>query len=162
MIIKTKDFILRPIKLSDAKPFFETMQDPVTKKGLTTVPKNLEEAEQEIKENIKEMKEKGSEVFTIEVKGKYAGNVILQYQNWDPTGKDGRIHLWLHPDYRGTGLSKKVLVQVLKYGFRKFKRIYAQCKATNKRMIELLQELGFEKVKTHTLEGVKRILWAKV
>ena len=160
-VIKSNGFVLRPVKLSDAEPFFETMQDKLTKKNLASVPKTLSEAKSEIRSMIKEMKEKGSEVFTIEVNGKYAGNVILQYQNWDQASKDGRIHMWLHPKFRGTGLSKKSLNTLIKYGFKKFTRIYAQCKAINKRMIELLEELNIKKVKTHNLEGVKRILWVK-
>ncbi|MDD5699766.1 MAG: GNAT family N-acetyltransferase [Candidatus Nanoarchaeia archaeon] len=162
-IIRGDGFILRPLKISDAKGYWETMQDKETIKGLMSVPHSLSEAKKEIKEDIKEMKEKGSEYFTIEVNRKYAGNVILQYQNWDKTSEDGRIHMWLHPDFRGRGLATKAIKKLIGYGFKKgFKRIYAQCKASNKAVISINKKLGFKKVKTHMVEGVKKILWVKV
>jgi|TARA_Y100000310_G_C20330891_1_gene645206 RimJ/RimL family protein N-acetyltransferase len=162
-IIKTKDFILRPLKLSDAKPYFEVMQDEETKKNMVSVPNNLAEAKQEIKDYLKQVKEKDSEYFTIEVAGKYAGNVVLQHQNWDPNSDEGRVHLWIHPDYRGKGLATKSLNEVIKYGLKKkFQRIFAQCKAINKGVIAINKKLGFKKVKTHVNEyGVKKILWVK-
>lgn len=161
-IIKTKEFILRPIQLSDAKPYFKVMQDKETKKNLTSVPKNLEETKQEIKDYIKQVKEKDSEIFTIEIKGKYAGNVLLQHQNWDPSSDEGRVHVWIHPDYRGKGIAAKVLKEVMDHGFKsKFKRIFAQCKACNEEIISVLKRLGFKKAKTHSADGVKKILWVK-
>lgn len=161
--IKTKDFILRPLKLSDAKPYFEVMQDEETKKNLNSVPNTLAEAKQEIKDYLKQVKEKGSEYFSIEVNGKYAGNIVLQPQNWDSNSDEGRVHLWIHPNYRGKGLATKALDEVLKYGFKKkFKRIFVQCKAINKGVIAINKKLGFKRVKTFVNEhGVKKILWVK-
>jgi len=92
-IIKTKDFILRPLKLADAKPYFETMQNEETKRNMESVPDSLAETKQELKKYLKQVKEKDSEYFTIEINGEYAGNVVLQHQNWDPTSNEGRIHL---------------------------------------------------------------------
>ncbi|MBW3002021.1 GNAT family N-acetyltransferase [Candidatus Woesearchaeota archaeon] len=161
-IIRTKEFILRPINLLDAEPYFEVMQDEETKKNLTSVPKNLSEAKQEIKGLIKQIKEKDSEIFTVEINGKYAGNVLLQHQNWNPASDEGRVHIWIHPDYRGKGLATKVLAVVVKYGLKnKFKRIFAQCKAHNKGVITVLKNLDFKKVKTHSVENSKKILWVK-
>src|SRR5208283_2693815 len=155
--IRGDGFILRPIKLYDTQGYWETMQDKETVKGLMSVPHSFEEAKQEIKDDLKEVEEKSSEYFTIEVNGKYAGNVVLQYQNWDKTSEDGRIHIWLHPDFRGKGLAIKSLKKIIDYGFKKgFKRIYAQCKATNKAVIKINKKLGFKKVKIHIVEGVKK------
>ena len=163
MIIKTKEFILRPIKISDSEAYFETMQDKETKKNMETVPETLKEAKQEIKDILKQVNEKDSEYFTIEVKGKYAGNVVLQHQNWDPKSDEGRVHLWIHPDYRGKGLATKALSEVVNYGLKKkFKKIFAQCNANNKGIIKINKKLGFKKVKTFVnKEGVKKILWVK-
>jgi len=161
-IIKTEEFILRPIKLSDAKHYFEVMQDKETKKNLTSVPKDLAEAKQEIKDYIKQMKDKDSEIFTVEIKGKYAGTVLLQHQNWDPASDEGRVHVWIHPDYRGKGLAERALKEVMNHGFKnKFKRTFAQCKASNKDMINVLKKLGFKKIKTHSVNDAKKILWVK-
>ncbi len=163
IIIKTKDFILRPLRLSDAKPYFEVMQNEETKRNMESVPNSLAEAKQEIRDYLKQVKDKDSEYFTIEVKEKYAGNIVLQHQNWDPNSDEGRVHLWIHPDFRGKGLATKVLNELLQYGLKKkFKRIFAQCKAINKGVISINNKLGFKKVKSYVNEnGVKKILWVK-
>lgn len=163
MKIKSKNFILRPLKLSDAKPYFEVMQDKETQRNLASFPKSLAEVKEEIKDCLKQVKEKDSEYFTIEVDGKYAGNVVLQHQNYDPKSDEGRVHLWIHPDYRGKGLATKALRELVKYGLKKkFKRIFAQCKAINKGMIKINKKLGFKKVKIHiNKQGVKKILFVK-
>lgn len=163
IIIKTKDFILRPLKLSDAKPYFEVMQDEETQRNFNSYPKSLTEVKKEIKDYLKQVKEKDSEYFTIEVNGEYAGNVVLQHQDYDPKSDNGRVHLWIHPKYRGKGLATKALGELVKYGLKKkYKRIFAQCKAINKGVIKINKKLGFKKVKTHTNEhGVKKILFVK-
>jgi RimJ/RimL family protein N-acetyltransferase len=161
-IINGRGFILRHIKMSDAKSYWETMQDKEIIKELMSVPHSFGEAKKEIKDDINEMREKGSKYFTIVVNRKYAGNVVLQYQNWDKASKDGRIHIWLHPNFRGKGLATKVIHKIIGYGFKKgFKKIYAQCKASNKAVIKTIKKLGFKKVKTHMIEGIKKILWVK-
>lgn len=167
-IIKTKDFILRPLKLSDAKPYFEVMQDEETQRNFTTFPKTFAEAKEEIRQDLKEMKEKGSEYFTIEINGEYAGNVVLQHQNFDPQSGEGRVHLWIHPKFRGRGLATKALGELVNYGLKtKYKRIFAQCKAINKGVIKINKKLDFKKVKTHIVkdkycpQGIKKILFVK-
>ena len=81
MIIKSKGFILRPIKISDAPAYWEVMQDKESIKGFMSVPTTYEEAKKEVKEHIKKSKSKVAEVFTIEVKGKYAGNVVASMRH---------------------------------------------------------------------------------
>lgn len=160
--IQTKAFTLRPLQLADAIPYFETMQDKETRKNLMQVPSTLQEAKEEIRTFLKQVKEKDSIYLTVEVKGAFAGNVILQHQNYDSSSDEGRIHLWIHPKYRRQGLATQALKVLLDHGFATtFKRIFAQCKATNKGVIKLLNTLGFQQEKTHTVSGVKKILWVK-
>jgi len=61
------------------------------------------------------------------------------------------------------GLATKSLGEVIKYGLKKkFKKIFAQCKAINKSVIKVNKKLGFKIVKTHVNgDGVKKILWVK-
>lgn len=167
-IIKTKDFILRPIRMSDAEEYWEVMQDKDTITNFTTVPNSLIEAQKEIKDMIKDAKEKDSHTFTIVSGGTYAGNVVLQHQNYDKTINEGRIHVWIHPLFRGKGLATKALISIIHYGFKKkkFKKIYAQCKTINKGMIKIMQKLRFKKVQTLITKpdqwhkgGIQKILW---
>ena len=161
-IIRTKQFILRPLQLSDTKGYFEVMQDQETKMNLNSVPADIKEARLEIKKYILQAKEKGSENFTIEIRKKYAGNVLLQPQNWDAKTTDGRVHLWIHPYFRGKGIATKALEATISHGFEKrYDRIFAQHKAINKGLLKIMEKLGFRKVKVHMIDGAKKILWVK-
>jgi RimJ/RimL family protein N-acetyltransferase len=161
MKLKGNGFILRPIKLSDSKAYWEVMHDKESIKNFMSVPRSFEEAKKEVKEHIKKSKTKVTEVFTIEVDKKYAGNVKLDCQNYDLTSGEGRVHLWLHPDYRGKGLATKALKLLIEYGFnkRKFHVIYAQCKKSNKAVSKINEKLGFKLVEERMVEGVKKLWW---
>lgn len=163
-IIKTKDFVLRPIRMFDAKAYWEIMQDKETKKGFMSVPKNFQEAKKEVKELVSKNKRKVSEVFAIVVNKEYAGSVVLEYQNWNRKSDEGRMHIWLHPKFRGRGIATKAIKTVLTYGFKKkeFEKIYAQCKASNKAVMKVMEKCGFKKVKIHKVERIKKNLWVKL
>ena len=159
--IKGEGFILRSIILDDSKSYWEVMQDKETINGFMSVPNSFEEAKEEVKEHIKKSKKGITEVFTILVSEKYAGNVKLDYQNWDKKSDEGRIHLWLHPDYRGKGLATKALKKLIDYGFSKknFKVIYAQCKKSNKAVCNVNEKVGFKRVEDRLVKGVKKVWW---
>lgn len=161
MKLKGDGFILRPIKLSDLDGYWEVMQDKESIKNFMSVPNSFEEAKKEVKEHIQKSKTKVTEVFTIEVNGKYAGNVKLDCQNYDLTSGEGRVHLWLHPDFRGKGIATNALKLVIEYGFnkRKFHVIYAQCKASNKAVCRVNEKVGFKFVEYRMVEGIKKIWW---
>jgi RimJ/RimL family protein N-acetyltransferase len=161
MKLKGNGFILRPIKLADSRRYWEVMQDKETIKGFMSVPKSFEEAKKEVEEHIKKSKTKITEVFTIEVDGKYAGNVKLDCQNYNLTSGEGRVHLWLHPYYRGKGLATKALKLLIEYGFskRKFHVIYAQCKKSNYAMCRINEKVGFRLVEERMVEGIKKLWW---
>jgi [ribosomal protein S5]-alanine N-acetyltransferase len=159
--INGEGFILRSIGLKDSKGYWEVMQDKETVKGFISVPHSLEEAKKEVEEHILKSKQGITEVFTILVEGKYAGNVKLDYQNWDKSSSEGRVHLWLHPDYRGKGLATKALKKLIDYGFnkKKMKVIYAQCKKSNKAVCKVNEKVGFKKVEDRMVDGVKKVWW---
>lgn len=151
-VLKGKRFILRPIRMSDAKPYFESMQDKDTKKGFMTFPKTLNEAKKEIKEHIQKSRKKTSETFVMEINGEYAGYVKIDYENWNRSEHRGRIHYCTHPKFRGKGLTTKAVKIVTDYGFRKlkFKRIVGQCRSFNKASARVLKKAGYK------LEGILR------
>jgi ribosomal-protein-alanine N-acetyltransferase len=169
-IIKTKYFTLRPLKLSDVKPYFESMQDKITKKGFFNVPKNLKEAKKEIANHIKQNKSKVGATFTIEVNGEYAGYVKIDYENWDKKEHRGRIHYCTHPKFRGKGITTKAANLVTEYGFKKLKlkRIIGTCRTYNKASARILEKIGYklEGILKKDLKKKKKyldtMLWAKV
>jgi RimJ/RimL family protein N-acetyltransferase len=160
-IIKTKEFTLRPINLSDLEGYWETMQDKETAKGFTSVPRSKEEAREEIKDYLRKMSEGLTEVFTIEVDGNYAGNVRLDRQDWNPKSNEGRVHLWIHPTFRGKGIATNAMKKLIDYAFKIKKDVvlYAQCKATNAAVIRINQQLGFKRKETRLVDGVEKIWW---
>jgi len=161
MKIKGEGFILRPITLKDSQGYWEVMQDSETIKRFGSVPNSFEEAEEEIKEYLDKIKKEITEVFTIEVEGEYAGNVKLDKQGWKKESDEGRIHLWLHPDFRGKGLATKALKLLVDYGLKKkkFKTIYAQCKKSNKAVCRVNEKIGFKKVEDRIVDGVEKVWW---
>ena len=162
VIIKKSDFILRPLHISDLKAYYETMQDEETKKGFRSTPSSLEEARIEVKEYIKKSKTRATEVFTIEIDGKYAGNVRIDYQDYDLKSDKGRVHLWIHPKFRGKGLATKALKALIEYAFheRNFNTLYGQSKVSNKAVTKVFKKIGFKLEKIHTVDGVKKHWWS--
>ncbi len=160
-IIKTTEFILRPISQKDVQGYWECMQDEETKKGFMSTPKDFDEAKNEVQELIEKSNEGITEVFTIEVEGKYAGNVKLDWQNWNTNSGEGRVHLWLHPKFRGQNVATKALKKLIEYGFKdkKMNIIYAQCKKANSAVCRVNEKAGFRKVEERIVDGVEKIWW---
>ena len=73
-------FILRRVKLSDAKVFFECEQDKEAKKNFMSTPKSIREVEKGIRKNLLEYKKKKPEreKFSIEVNGKCIGYIGIR------------------------------------------------------------------------------------
>jgi ribosomal-protein-alanine N-acetyltransferase len=151
-IIKGKGFVLRPITLNDTKSYFESMQDPLTKKGFMSVPKNIEEAKEEIKKKIIATKNKTGESFAIEIDGEYAGYVELHDLNEKFHEHKGSIGYCLHPKFRGRGITAKAVKVLTEYAFKKYKlkRISGWCRTFNKASAKTLENAGFK------LEGILR------
>gem|GEM_PF-4113784 len=153
---KGVSFLLRPLSKFDLDGYWETMQDEKTVLSLNTAPESKEEAEVKIKEKLEKVASGFSEIFTIDVDGNYAGNVVLEH-NFDKSNPDGRLHIWIHPDYRKHGLATAALQTVIEYGFRtKYKRIFAQCKESNTDVMQVNERLGFTRVSDAMLRGLQK------
>jgi ribosomal-protein-alanine N-acetyltransferase len=170
-VIKTKDFILRPIRMSDAQLYLESQLDKEAKKGFMSTPKTLSEAKKEIRERLLATKKGKAETFAIEVDGIYAGFVNIH----DLTKKERYKHTAVigyctHPKYRGRGITTKAVKLVTDYAFKKYKlkRISGWCRTFNKASSRVLEKAGYK------LEGIMRknkfkdgkylddMVWAKV
>ena len=163
MKIKTKDFILRHPLLKDLKEYYETETDELSRKMFMSYPKNIGEARKDILKHIKDNKEKPivSETFSIVKNNGYVGYVKIQFQNFDPKNDEGRVHIAIHPRFRGRGIATKALKAITDYGFEyyKFKRIFAQCKFINKGVAKINKKCGFKLIKTYNSEGFRKMLW---
>ncbi|MEK6951694.1 MAG: GNAT family N-acetyltransferase [Nanoarchaeota archaeon] len=164
-IIKTKEFILRPITLGDAQGYLECHQDKEAKRNFMSVPKNLKEAEEEINGSIK----KGL-TWVIEVNKKFAGFVHLELNNNPKYKHSALVGFGIHPNFRGKGLATKSLKSITNYGFKKLNlvRISGMCRTFNKASAKVMEKAGYK------LEGILRknkfkdgkylddMIWAKV
>jgi ribosomal-protein-alanine N-acetyltransferase len=172
MIFKAKDFILRPIELSDAKAYLKIMQDKESRKGFMSTPKNLKEVKEEIKESISKSKSKPvkGEKYAIEIEGEFAGSVGIGHLNNKFHEHYGNIGYALDRKFRGKGITSKALKILVKYWFKKYKlkRIEGTCRTFNKASAKVLEKAGFK------LEGILKknkfkdgkylddMIWAKV
>lgn len=162
-VIKTKDFILRHVEPKDLEGYYEAETDPISKEMFMSYPKNLEEAKGDIEKHIRDnnTKPRVSETFSIIVKGKYAGYAKIQFNGFNSKGDEGRMHIAIHPAFRGIGLATKVVKAITKYGFKKykFKRIFAQCKFINRAVARVNEKVGFKLEKIHEVDGIKKMWW---
>jgi len=148
MIIKTKDFVLRPVKMSDAKAYFEMHNDPEARWNFTSYPKNLAEAKKEVKGFVNYQ---GHEYdnLAIEVEGNVAGFFWLA--EIVPKHKT-IIGFGLIKSYRGKGLGTKVLKMVTDYAFKRYKlvRVGTFTRTYNKGARKMLEKAGYK------FEGIMR------
>ncbi len=153
-MIKSKEFVLRPIKLSDANEYFECWKDNKTKKGFMSVPKTLGEVKKKIIQKIKESKGKKptGETFAIEVGDKFAGWVGVDKLNQEFFEHRGNVFYGIHPKFRKKGIATKALKIVTRYAFKKYKlkRLEGWCRTFNKASARVMEKAGFK------LEGVLR------
>jgi len=128
-IIKSKEFILRPIKITDAQSYLECHQDKDAIANFSSVPNTIEESKKELKEGKKHNKK-----FAIIVKEKFAGFINLELNNHPRYKHSAIVGYGIHKDFRRMGLATKALKKITEYGFKelKLKRISGMCRTFNK------------------------------
>ncbi|MBU1111945.1 MAG: GNAT family protein [archaeon] len=154
MIIKAKNFTLRPPKKSDAKSYYENKNDPIIEKSFYhfRYPYSLEKAKKYLKKIISENKTKkgrSKDIFIIEVGGKAVGEIGLEEILPELRAK---LFYWIGKDYRKKGIVTEAVKLIAKHGFEKHKlrRIYAWGRTYNKASARVLEKAGFK------LEGIMK------
>ena len=140
--------------MSDAQRYFEIQQDKATKRGFSTVPRNLTEAKKELREKVSDLKKKKpfGESFAIEVNGEFAGFVDLCHLNKERHEHEGSVSYCIGKEFRGKGITTAAVRLIVKYGLKKYKlkRMEARCRTFNKASARVLKKAGFK------LEGILR------
>ena len=152
MTIKTKKFILRPLRKGDELSLQKNINNKKIVRNLATVPYpyTIKMAKEWIAKNIKEAKKKKPLMinFVIDINGEVAGSIgfhkIEQHK--------AEIGYWLAEKHWGNGLMTKAVKQASKFGFEelKLKRIYAKVFPWNKGSMRVLGKNGFK------FEGILR------
>ena len=162
MIIKTKDFILRPEKLSDAEKIFEYLQDAESRRNLMGTPKSVAQVKREFLKRGKD-----SEYFVIEINGDASGSIGIDNI---VKGHKAIISYWLAKKYRGRGITTKAVKIATSYFFKKYKlvRISGSVRTFNIPSAKVLQKAGYKlegilhKNKLKDGKYLDDMLWAKV
>ena len=153
LIIKTQEFILRPLHISDAESLANNMSNKNVSRLMSRIyfPYKKSDAKKFINEILKEKNKNQPEkiVFGIEINGKVCGavgfsDIVLKHK--------ARIGYWLGEDYWSRGIMSKAVKKMIIYGVKelKFKRIEALVFLKNKGSKKVLEKNGFK------LEGISR------
>ena len=163
-IIKTKNFILRPFRMSDAEELAKNINNKIIAKNTSTIPYpyKLKDAKKWLS-----LKEKDVVNFCIEIDGEVVGSAGLHRIS---KGHKAELGYWLAEKYWGKGLMTKIVKEVVKYGFQelKLKRIFAFVYTFNKASMGVLKNNGFKfegTLKKHVKkknEFIDAYLFAKV
>jgi len=152
-IIKTKKFVLRPYRMSDAKMITPLLNNWNVVKNLSTLPfpYELEHARDFIKKTNGEMKKKEPEnfVYVIEVDGKAAGAIGMHHIKH---GHKAEMGYWLAENHWGKGIMTEVVKKFMALVFVKFKlrRIYAKAYASNRGSMRVMEKVGMK------FEGIEK------
>ncbi len=145
-VFKTKDFIIRPYKLSDAKSLAKNINDKAIAKNMSRVPYpyTIKHARQFIERALKEYRKKNKRFinFTIIINGEVKGGIGFN----NIQGHKTTFGYWLAKDLRGRGIMTRIAKIITNYGFKnlKFKRISANVFSWNIASKRVLEKCGFK------------------
>jgi len=172
VLIKSKELILRHVKLSDAQVLFEIEIDKDNIKNMMSYDKDINKIIQGIKKKMLEYRRKNpsSEMIIIEIPEGVAGYVSIHNLNRPHLEHKADISYGLHPKFRGRGIMTKAVKLVTNYMFKKYnlKRIEACCRTFNKSSARVLEKSGFKLEGIHKKDLKKNgqyldnMYWAKV
>ncbi len=147
MIIKSKNFILRPYRKGDAADVVENINDEKVSRFLSIVPYpyTTKDANYWIKKCLKEGKEKKKTAvrFAIEIGGKVVGAIDLSNIH----GHKAEIGYWLGRKYWNKGIMTESIKLITKFGFGilNLKRIYAPVFTGNGSSARVLEKNGYKR-----------------
>ncbi|MFA6428273.1 MAG: GNAT family N-acetyltransferase [Candidatus Buchananbacteria bacterium] len=150
MIIQTKDFILRPLRLSDAADIARNINDKVITRNTLTIPYpyTLKMAKAWLRKELREAKSGPGLMFAIEISDEDVG--CISFHNLD--GHKAELGYWLARQYWGRGIMTKAVKEITKYGFIELglRRIQASVFPFNKASQRILVKAGYK------FEGILR------
>ncbi|MBU0707992.1 GNAT family N-acetyltransferase [Patescibacteria group bacterium] len=146
-VIKTKQFILRTFKTSDAQDLKRNINDKTIYRNTLHIPYPYKDKDAQtwIKKCQYRAKQKRPKVvsFVIVINNEVVGSIGLKNILWNHKAELG---YWLSRKHWGKGLMTKIVKETLKYGFHqlKLKRIFAFTFPHNKASARVLLKNGFK------------------
>jgi len=147
MIIKTRQFIIRPFKMPDAKDIVRNINNKNVSLYLSTVPYpyGVKDAKKFLNKVIPQYKIKIPDTFAlgIEINGEVCGGIGLHHLE---IGHKAELGYWLSEKHWGKGIMSQAVKLFVPQGFKKFrlKRIYAYVLAPNKGSKIVLKKNKFQ------------------
>ena len=155
MIIKTKNFILRPFKMSDAEDIAKNINDKIISRNTATIPYpyTLKDAKWWLNKRAKRSREKHVN-FAIVIDGEVGGSVGL---NDIEKGYKAEVGYWLARKHWGKGIMPEAVKVIVDFGFKKLKlkRIWAGVYSFNPPSKRVLEKNGF-KLEGTLIKDVKK------
>ncbi|MCX6744906.1 MAG: GNAT family protein [Candidatus Parcubacteria bacterium] len=147
MVIKAKQFTLRPFHKNDLADLVRNISDKEIAKNMARVPYpyTVKDGQAFLKRQLGFLKHKNPERigFAIEIDGEMAGGF---YFNKIEAGHKATIGYWLGRKFWGKGLMTKIVKKMVPLLMKKFrlKRIDATVFPYNKGSMGVLQNAGFK------------------
>lgn len=146
-IIRTKRLELRPVRLTDAEPFYEHAKMPEVAENAGFLPKSISETKRYLRRSIVEWTKAQPERMTFSILLKpgaaWIGSLELR---WLYEGV-GEIGFFIHPKHWGNGYATEAARAALAWAFtrRRAHRIQGSCWVKNAQSIRVLHNLGLRK-----------------
>jgi len=169
VIIKSKNFILRPFKKGDEASLIKNINNKKIAKNMLLIPYPYKpkDARSWVKYNLKLNKKKKKEEinFVIDINNEVAGRIGFRIK-----GHIAEIGYWLGEKYWGQGIMTAVLRKITDYGFNKLKlrRLEIGIFPFNKASARVAEKAGYKyegRMRKRVLKDKKlmdSLLFAKV
>lgn len=157
MKLATKRLILQPVRMVDAKAFFDHASIPEVAKNAGFLPKSISETRKYIRRSISEWRKAKPERMTVSIllksKRTWIGSVELR---WLQDGV-GEIGFFIHPNFWNKGYATEAANAILRWAFNRggAHRMQGSCWTRNAASIRVLQKLGLQK--EGTLRGYAKV-----
>ena len=153
MILKGNGFILRRLRLSDAKELFRCQQDPEAKINFMTTPKKIGELKKDINKDIRQYylgkTKRSSDNFVIDIDGGAIGTIGIHDITY---GHEATSSSLVSKKFRDQGIGTAAHKLLIKYAFKTYKlrRLQGNVRTFNKASARMLEKSGYK------LEGILR------
>lgn len=152
MLIKTKQFTLRPIRKGDLESIARHINDWAIVRNMLSIPYpyTIKDAREWYRKtrNVARQKKRDRYDFGIEIDDEIVGGIGI----FKISGHKAELGYWLGRAYWGKGIMTEVVKEITKYGFNELglRRIYASVFPHNKPSMRVLEKAGYK------FEGILR------
>ncbi len=148
MIIRTKQFILRPFRQGDEAALVRYLNNRTIYRNTLRIPYpyRMRDAQEWIRKNvlIARVRVKTEINFAIEIKGEAAGGIGLHKI---AARHKAELGYWLAQPYWGQGIMTEAVKCIVEFGFKRLRlvRICAKVFPWNRASMRVLEKAGFKR-----------------